>query len=314
MKKNNKTYQQKNIRGFSLLELAIGLFVLSIIMLASASFGNNLVAAQRFEKTVAELQRIGRVVTGDPNMMQTGHQAEFGYFEMHRSWPSNISNLYEFIFEPMSVRQIANTALWHELLQDEWGTYYQVASVAGFNFEIRSAGEGQTFGTVAAPGDDIVYNISRTMYEGNIVRILVTDAKGTALRGTHAIGADGFHHLNRVQLRGYGSPSVSSEKIGANVGTSTASIGDMTYGDGYFEVPSVRAGNYLITVNPSLGGGGNAGNFALTDDLCGSNAGNANQETAIKKMITVYPRGAAIRQYFVVRLPGFLKDDEVGSY
>jgi hypothetical protein len=116
-----------------------------------------------------------------------------------------------------------------------------------------------------------------------------------------------------VQLRGYGSPSVQSWKIGANAGDSTASIGDMDYVDGFFEVPSVLAGHYLITISPATGIGGNQGNFRLVDDFCGANAADANEETAIKKVVTVYPRGP-IPQYFVVRLPGFLKDDEVGEY
>jgi len=311
--------QLKDRRGFSLLELALGLMVLSIMLISSSSLMDNLVTAERFEKTVAEIQQLGHLTVGDPNVMQTGHQADFGYFEAHRGWPATVSQLYEFVFEPMSVRQILGPGgvMWHELLQDEWGGGYFIAVPAPFTFQIRAPGEDGNPMT----GDDIPYSIPQSQYQGNIVRILITDAAGTALRTRTAALPGGFHQIYEVQLRGYGSPGAYSSKRGSNAGISVAPMAPMTYNAGYFQVTSVQAGPYMITVNPTPGPappaftpGLNEGNYNLTDNLCGSNAGNANQEAAIRKMIMVSPRGFAVQQYFIVKMPGMIQEDEVGDY
>jgi hypothetical protein len=299
--------------------------VLSIILISSSALMNNLVDAQKFEQTVAEMKQLGDYICGDPNMMQTGHLADLGYFEAHRNWPANVSQLYEFIFEPMSVRQIVGTVAWHELLQDEWGVGYNFTPPAAtnnapppFTLQIESAGPNRGM-MMPNHGDNIIYRVTKNLYEGNFVRIMVTDAAGTVLRA-RVVNTEGFHHLYAVELRGYGSPQAYSGRTGL-VSSNMAPLTAMTYSDGYFEVGGVTAGAYMITVQPTPGPvpplfvlNTDHGNYKLTDNLCGVDPANTNQETAIRKMIMVTPRGSATRQYFVVKLPGLVDPKEVGDY
>ena len=59
-----------NKKGFTLLELAIGLIVLSIILITSNTLMNNLINAQKYEETINEVTKIGRAISGDPDIMR----------------------------------------------------------------------------------------------------------------------------------------------------------------------------------------------------------------------------------------------------
>ena len=301
-----------NKKGFTLLELAIGLIVLSIILITSNTLMNNLINAQKYEETINEVTKIGRAISGDPDIMQTGHQAGFGYIELHRNWPigfpaTALSLLYEFIHDPMSVRQIGGTVAWHDLLQDEWGNGYTGAM--GAFFTITSTGEDGAVGG----GDDIQYQLSGQMHFANQVRIFNTDAQGTILRGTHNTAIpDGCHSIFIVDLRGYGAANAQSLWAANGTSTGFGGLGAMTYDNGFFETTSVMTGFYQVSVSVSQGTGGAGGMFEHSDNLTGANAGNANLEDTIRKMIVVYPRGNAVDQYFEVRFPGVMEPDEIG--
>jgi prepilin-type N-terminal cleavage/methylation domain-containing protein len=313
---------QSNKKGFTLLELLLGIVILSIIVVTANSFMANLVNAQKFEKSIDEMEILGALVAGDPDIMQTGHQAGFGYFEVHRNWPAGAANvslslLTELMHEPISSRDMggAGIRLWNDLLMDEWGQYYLGISTLmppPAAFTIRSWGENRANNNGLV--DDINFQLPTALYRTNTIRVFVKDAQGTALRGTmNSTNDNGTHHIRLFAIEGYGrsgAQPAGASKVGSSAASSTGDMGALTYSDGYFQVVSVLTGFYQITLSPSIGGAGvNNGLYQLGDNLCGYTA--TNGETAIRKLIAVYPRGNAVSQFSEVRFPGVLDTNEV---
>jgi len=167
--------------GFSLIELALAMLIISVILISSAAFVDNMMRAQRYRDSLVEMQKLGDTVYGKPYFLQTGHQASFGYWGVNRDYPKPAANslgyLYAFIQEPKGTAALT----FHDLTQDEFG-YAYTWGYSGGVYTITSSGpDGPTGGA----GDDVTYEVNDSMYRYNNVRIYITDARGTPLRSSH---------------------------------------------------------------------------------------------------------------------------------
>lgn len=291
--------------GFSIIELVLGLCILTAIMLASATYVENMTDAKRFKTTMREMKILARGILGESNHVQTGHRASFGYYEFHQGFPSQLSDLDNILNEPQSVN-IAAVGL-ESLPYDEWGTGYVYDAPGagnGYVSTITSYGIDRS----AGGGDDIVYTIDENNLRNNTVHIYVTDAVGTQLRSIHSGDADYSHQIYQIIIQGFGGAGTPALGHWNPHDTSATNIGAITYDDGYFNVTGVQAGFYKLTVTPTLGSDGDEmleGAYDNRPNLVGYEAGT-NTESAIIKYIVVYPRGADVVQNVEVRLPGTL--------
>ncbi len=323
-------YQKKardghSLTGFSLLELVLALFIMSIVLVTSMSLTDNLITAQRHAASVTEIERLAHLLVGNPNETQTGHQAGFGYFGVYGDvllGAASLSELMELDMGPMTLVGGAPQSVDYEL--DEWGVSY-TGAVNGVGmpfYNIESDGPDRTDGTA----DDIIYRIVRTSYgnwagtNGNTVRIYIQDAAGNALRSNGGDVGTLRYPILGIRLEGYRGNEFSEWYAGGVPASNRMSA--MTYTDGYFEVSNVRAGFYRIAVRAVDGVGGVQTDHNHQDDLLGFDLatsvanGGDNDEVVIRKVIIVYPRGRSIPngviQTFIVRLPGVLDQTEVG--
>lgn len=300
--------RQKN--GFSLLELAIALFVISVILLAASNLVSNLLGAEKHRRTVREMKKIAYALVGNSHELQPGHRATFGYFEMHNAFPGGafpdtdaVGYLQELIQEPYGTNL-------HDLIRDDWGNFYQFGYVvADQEYVLRSLGrDGATGGT--GLDADIDFEFDNDVFNDNRIRIMVKDAAGTLLRGCYNSGGTEpayYHHIGIVQMAGYGDVQPTFDWAAGTAG------GELEYANGYFyndATDPIKAGFYQIAVSPIEGGGVSSlsdGVYRLDDDLTAG-------EDAIRKMVVVNPRGDSVVQHFEVRFPGVLDySDEVGT-
>jgi len=310
-------------------------------MVSSGALVGNLIEVNRYEKTMQEMKELSNYLTGNENLMQTGHRAGFGYFEQHRAFPAtgDASWSYEFYNKPMVVSADANRP--QDLLQDEWGKDYSFVNEATVLLE--SGGTDKTIGTGS---DDLEYAWKREMYLNNTVRIYVKDARGSILRCNYdwkpRIPEDpvdivyGYHTIRGCTMYGYGGVGQNSTRIWSAVTNTKKKIfGDMirmTYSDGCYETTKVKAGIYRIRIGCSPGYGstssGEVGNQHV-DNLSGATnpifgidvvggyytiIATDNEDYHFNKMIVVYPRGPGINQIYEIRFPGVIEQDEIGDY
>ena len=330
--------------GFTLLELIVALVVISVMLISSSMLVNNMISAKKYVDTMGEIEQIAAAMVGDPYEVQTGHQSSFGYWEVHRAFPSGwhrpllgddptthpFQALYELICEPKAVDSSGPT----DLIRDEWGFPYhwEIISLGGpFVYRIiESYGWGSVNGGGGA-SQDIEYIIDTTLYNTNQVRITMKDANGTLLRGLNIGESIYYHHIDSIQMVGFGDlpqPNFNwSGRLGPGPNTS--------YTDGYFTVTNVPAGYYILTATPVEGTPlpalpDNRGTFSYQNTLAGfydptpdqhrggggasADDLNDNNQTCIRKVIVVYPRGSNVSQHFEVRFPGDLSEDEIASY
>jgi len=341
-----KKCEKRSLTGFTFLELIIALVIISVMLISSSVFVNNVISSKRYMDTMGEIEDIATAMVGDPYEVQTGHQASFGYWEVHRSLPSGLhrddatddpathpfNSLYELLFEPKFI----DTSNPTDLIRDEWGRgfHYELIQIGASLFIYRII---ESFGSDGANGGsgsakDIEYIIDTTLYNSNSICIAAKDANGTILRGLNVGESVYFHHIDSIQLVGFGDMPQPNFTWSGRLGPSGANV---NYTDGYLTVTSVPAGYYTLTVTPVEGTPeiftpDNRGTFSYQDSLAGfydptpdqhfggvgANADdlNDNRQTCLKKLIVVYPRGSSIIQHFEVRFPGDISEDEIASY
>ncbi len=297
----------KNRKGFTLIELGLALLIISIILGASSSFINNLVVSRKYNDTLKELKVITDMMVGDTSLIQSGHAAGFGYYEDQRSFPPNgsVSWISQYFTKPMMVNSNVSE---HEI--DEWGVPYNVSNAFG-TCTVKSYGEDKAGGG----GDDVEFVYNTFRYNNNVIRIYISDAKGSVLRGRMNGDVSYYHTIRLVWVQGYGGGGDDiTYIIAGSAGVSSGDMPAMTYRDGYWEVSGIKAGYYTVGVSPAIGDGNpDGGIYNHMDNLTWYISGT-NAEDAIQKVIVVYPRGNSVVQKYIVRLPGVIDKKEVGVY
>ncbi|MFH1383692.1 MAG: prepilin-type N-terminal cleavage/methylation domain-containing protein [Candidatus Omnitrophota bacterium] len=327
-------FKDRSLTGFSLLELLIGFVIMTVVLLAGASLSHDLIDANRYKKTMTEMEKVAHAMVGEPEEVQTGHQAGFGYFGLHHGWPAGDDRdgvalvMYELTAEPKGITEAGI----HDFLMDEWGKEYRFRwNEFGSDYErkIESYGSDGYYSipptgslTDGGGADRFEQNITYLMdtstyaYTRNKIAIFIKDANGTLLRLNHAAEtAYYFHQIYRVDITTFGSNAHYYFVSNAGGGAAGGPAGtDITYDSGAVRVINLPAGFYLVSVVPTPKGSAQQGEFCHQDDLAGLDDLAGNGETYIQKVITVYPRGLNVTQCFEVRLPGVLSPDETGSY
>jgi len=180
-------------RGFSFIELVLALLIISIVMASSSTMIETMADGKRYRDTVDELAFLARHYVGDPQQLQTGHQASFAYFGMYNQFPNMaaIDDVFEITAEPMSTRKETvtgeNEFRLENGLVDEWGSWYTydlepVGNLPPFLPAHRVKFISPGTNRIGGDADDVEFNFTRFVYERNHVRFVIKDAKGTILR------------------------------------------------------------------------------------------------------------------------------------
>lgn len=304
--------------GFTLVELAIALVIISVIMVISTNIMDDMKYADRFRKTMNEIERLSVALGGNPKMVQTGHQAEFGFYEVHVGFPDNLFELYELMYEPVSVN--LNSVGLHDFMFDEWGNEYDYEKQGGLMM-----GGGMANGHISSDAggtDNIRYEWDYDKYSENKVRLCIKDAKGTVLRGSDD-GSDFAFHVARLQLTligGAGAGGVINYSYSApgNAGV------DVQYDSGFFELENIRPGYYLAAISFTPGSPIDANGDHIDDPNTGwyentnlsgyyESGGVNNGEQSLRKVLVVYPRGSTVWQNYEIRAAGIMDPVQIGK-
>ncbi|MEO0068434.1 MAG: prepilin-type N-terminal cleavage/methylation domain-containing protein [candidate division WOR-3 bacterium] len=82
-------------RGVTLIELLVVLMLLSLILTAAIKTWDVTLQRGRFEQTRQKLDRLAKVITGDPNYVVDGVRADFGFVGDMGALPRTLADLVE---------------------------------------------------------------------------------------------------------------------------------------------------------------------------------------------------------------------------
>lgn len=157
--------RMKNIRGFTLVELAIVIVVVGIIAAVATRKMSGTIDTARYEQTKNEMEQLAFAMVGNPNVYAHGTRTDFGYVGDVGALPDSLGAL---------VANPGGYSTWDgpyidagynsdDFKTDGWGTQYTYADTV-----IRSSGSGTNI--------DKVFAISTVALTSNTVEGFVVDA------------------------------------------------------------------------------------------------------------------------------------------
>ncbi|MBN1492907.1 MAG: type II secretion system protein GspG [Candidatus Omnitrophica bacterium] len=221
-------------RGVSLFEVVLCIVIVGIFATVGGRAVTSMDDVSRFQYTLKAMETMRIKIIGNPELVQTGLRADFGYWAHGNGVPAALSNIdYRYWMTPDPyVKTI-----------DGWGNAYTYDDGSGDDMiDITSDGADNAAGGTGFNAD-LDMDIDLDDFESNDVRIYCVDRRGTMLLNNSTGGDD----------------TIDSVAVIINGVSNACSY----FNGGYWQDTGLRAGPCILQVTP---------NAAWRTELCGDNA------------------------------------------
>jgi len=207
------TPRQKNINGFSLIELMVVIVVVGILVSVAMKSMNSITSDIRETKTIQEMEILAKAIVGDPDLSHNGIRSDFGYIGDIGAFPPNLQALavnpglgtWQGPYLPV---RFAQDTTGYKL--DEWGQTYFYNG----NTQISSTGGGSAITKQVVDNvDDYLLNpylglvrdaddnVPGTIYIDSLeIVITIPDGSGSTSDKNYAVDSAGNFQMDSLPV------------------------------------------------------------------------------------------------------------------